>query len=1007
MKEITDPELLKQLNSPGNIDVENSVELKEVTDPELLKQLNFKELKTRTDLQTSNQKISAQLQQGVDRLNTTALQPGYNNPENTDIVNRMVKSFMKPFVNLKDVPGNVMRDVKYLATQQPVPETSPGFLKQHPTIYNIANKSLEMLSPTIESLAMTPGALTANPMLAGMGYAGAKNLENIANVALGKKEVPSIGENLAESVKNYAMGATMQAVPQGIAAIRNKTIYPDLRQGAIPKGISPIRKETRFPLQEYARIAKTGTPENPTVGFDPGKAGVLYTTNIPISKFDTSRYFERQLAQWKKDAKELNIKTTLSEETQSMPVAQIEKQLRNMLGSSGQFRKHDLENINTLLNLRQRFIDNSGEPSSIQEMGEKIKELVDDHLVNSENMTNEKLNVLRNNILGKFGSNQTYEDLGKSGLASIEEASQFARNRENLLYNNIADRIPKVEQLRKGGVGILGGETELTENPIYAKKLQETAKNLINLIKRREIFVSEDISKTLEDAASGKSFTWDSLEALRRDLRNAIVGINPYKTSSAPGTKFGTVIGQGDNQRVMNKLLSSIGYDQGSFLKDVGNTTGDRSIYKDFLKAREIAKLNRDKFKSIFIQKLIYTESPSKIFDYIQTPENVDNIISAIGKTKFNEVVKPAITNKIMGVGSNDIFNPKTAQRELLKLGETAKKIFSTWELEGIKQTIKDGNINLATHPYNFSFLKLLVNQDKSGQQVMDRIFKAGDGNALNRNIQSIYHILDDQGKQEFKKQLAVELFTKNQPQSEYTRGNAIPELTGWAGNAFKKTLSKYNESVNHIFSKEDVLLLEKIANVSTGLKGAELLAGNPSETARTLTAYSQLNALKSVALTAMGALLYRGATTGGILTGIAEAAGIVGIPYIAAKAFLSDTGKAWIERGMKIPAVPEKMAEWLIQGSLVPTLEPAMKESLIKLAQIYTVNKDNYAGIQSVPNVNMQTMKSDDTKVIQQPGTSTTKLYQDHADEIQLRAKLGNKNMQDYLTKRGLGWGN
>ena len=77
MKEITDPELLKHLNSPDNIDVGNSVKLKEITDPELLKQLNFQG----DDLQTTNQKISAQLQQGVD--NTSIYQKAKTLATNT------------------------------------------------------------------------------------------------------------------------------------------------------------------------------------------------------------------------------------------------------------------------------------------------------------------------------------------------------------------------------------------------------------------------------------------------------------------------------------------------------------------------------------------------------------------------------------------------------------------------------------------------------------------------------------------------------------------------------------------------------------------------------------------------------------------------------------------------------------------------------------------------------------------------------------------------------------
>ncbi|QGH73436.1 MAG: hypothetical protein [Podoviridae sp. cty5g4] len=886
---------------------------------------------------------SIKLQQGVNSTNQILPWVG-------SAITEQAKDIVRTPVSLaKGLYGAAKSDIDYLATPKPVPEAAPEFLKQHPTLYNVASKGLEIVSPTLEMVATAPGAAMANPLLAGLGYSAAKNIERLGKTALGEETVPSVSENLARTVGEIGTGGTMQAVPQGVSGLLNKQ-----------------------------------TPKS------------LYETTRSIVPKGTQESLEKQLKQFIQDAKQLGIKTTATEETQSMPIAQVEKQLRNWLGSSGRFRRHDLENIGRLFTLRRQFIDNAGDPNTINQMGETIQHSVDKYLQKAQGITDEKLNILRDNIVKLFGSNEAFDDLGKSGIKAIEEASLLAKSKEHALYENIKNRIPLQSRLQKSGVGALTGETELIPQKLDTTHLQQTAKKILSILDEGEDYAPADLITNLKEYAAGKPVTWNVLEAERRSLRDIGVGINPNLKTLATGTQFGIKPGESQNYRIISELLESIEKDQEVFTKKIG----DKTLYEDFLKARSIAKQNREIFKKDIINKIVTSQSPSEIVNYIKTPEDITNVKNAIGEVKFNSIIKSAFTNKIIGAGSLNTFSPQNAENilnSMSKLG-TARRIYNEKELWAIKQTIKQGKIDIANKPINHNFLKLLIKERPGGSEnIVKEIFRVGDGKSLNRNLLSVYNILDDTGKENLKYHFATELFTRSQPITDETVGRTIPELSGWKGNQFKETIRRYNTSIRKIFSKEDVSLLNKIADVSTGLRGAELLAGNPPGTALTLTTKAQLTALAA----ALQGTIF-GIATGNLPMAAASAGagvGVIGIPYIMGKAFLSDAGKKWLVRGSKIPAFGGGMTNWLLEGSRLGNLEPVMRENLIRAAELYTVNRyqGNYGRLQ-MPNA--QAVQN----VI--PQNVGDKTFQSALQELRNRAKNGNTRIKDFFEKQGLGWG-
>lgn len=885
-----------------------------------------------------------------------------------DALTENAKDIVKTPVSIaRGIYGAAKGDIDYLATPKPVPEAAPEYFKRHPTQYNIASKGLEMVSPSLEMVATTPGAVMANPLLAGIGYSAAKNLERVGKVALGEEEVPSVPENIARTMGEVGAGAIMQTIPQSLSG-------------------SARMVEERTP--EGMRWALKG---NDGSGFlNKQTPGALYETSRPVMPTNTLGHLEEHLARFKKEAKELGIKTTATEETQSMPVAQVEKQLRNWLGSSGRFKKHDEDNIRQLINIRQRFIDNAGNPNTIRDMGETIQNAVDDHLNKLQGLTDEKLNTLRNNIVKVFGSNDSYDDLGKAGLQAIEEASQLAKSKEHALYENIKSRIPLQAKLKETGVGGLAGETEAVPPKIITPNLQQTAKKILNTLNKGEDYAPTDVITTLKEYANGKPMTWDTLEAERRSLRDIGVGINPNLKTLAPGTSFGVKQGESQNYRIISELLDSIEKDQEAFTKKIGDAT----LYEDFLKARSFAKQNRDIFKKDIINKIINSQSPSEIINYAKTPEDIVNIKNAIGETKFNSIVKPAFTNKIMGVGTLDTFSPSNAENVLKgmnKLG-MAREIYTPKELWSIKQAIQQGEIDIANKPINYNFLKLLI-KDRTGgsEEVLKDLFKAENGKYLNENILSVYKILDDKGKKDFTRHFATEIFTRQQPIQAGTEEWTRPDLIGWKGNAFKNTLKRYGQSIRQVFNKKDAELLYKVANVSSGLKGSEILAGNPSGTASTLTTKAQVTALGAALFGAVSGVVT--ANPALVASSIGSGAAVIGMPYIMGKVFLSDAGKAWILRGTRIPAIPSAMTNWLLEGSRLGDLDQNMRDNLIKAAELYSVNKQRYR--------DFSTQSAEP-----EPKNIKDVTYKSAIQELQNRAKNGNNRIREYFQKQGLGWG-
>jgi hypothetical protein len=157
------------------------------------------------------------------------------------------------------LPDYVQAAIQQAPSQEPVPrgtpeeEMVPEWGRKYPTLYGVAGAAYEAGKPVVEALGLAGGAIAGTPagpagQVAGaaLGYAGAKNLLEVAEEQLGIKLPQSAIDQLKDIPQELAEGAVMemggQIAGKAIPAI-GRPVKTLLKREATKAMAEPLARE--------------------------------------------------------------------------------------------------------------------------------------------------------------------------------------------------------------------------------------------------------------------------------------------------------------------------------------------------------------------------------------------------------------------------------------------------------------------------------------------------------------------------------------------------------------------------------------------------------------------------------------------------------------------------------------------------------------------------------------------------------------------------------------------
>ena len=315
--------------------------------------------------------------------------------------------------------------------------------------------------------------------------------------------------------------------------------------------------------------------------------------------------------------------------------------------------------------------------------------------------------------------------------------------------------------------------------------------------------------------------------------------------------------------------------DQFDHVKDLKKKAKGLHIkYKETYGDKDIQALLKGKPKDI-IKKVVLTGDI----------QGVRKVKEAMGEEGF-EKIKQGLTNELMGSGKDDIWKPEYLRQQLRKYGDDVlTEVYGKETTKALKQ-IAVGGLDLTKQQPGGPFLRSILKKDP--EVVVDALIgsrtKLKDTTPLYSNAKQIKKAIP---KEKFN-ELGDELFRKI---SNISPDSKLPQPT-----KFAKAIDQYGDRLEIFYPKEKVAELKKLASLSRDLYTADKLAGNPSETGRTIMNWSLVQWAMNLPGASMGKWMVAG-TFGPAVKGMA-------------KFYTSPAGRKFLTEGYTIPKNAKEATE-------------------------------------------------------------------------------------------------
>ncbi len=541
----------------------------------------------------------------------------------------------------------------------PVIDDTPEWAGKYPNIYGLVGAAKEVLKAGTEMAGMTAGGIVGAPA----GPAGVA-----AGVAVGYGLVKS-AERLVEGEK-----------------LTGKGLATDLTMGTLFEGVPPaIMKGLGRIIAPYAK---------------------KFTSVVT----DT---LSKETDQYLKAVSETGYTPTAAEihGGGSKTISMMEGLLGYIPGSASLIYKNRLNNLEKLVNYRNKIIGENASSDIIEKVGFRIKRDAEEILKNTlgkrANATKEQIESFTNKLLTDIHA-ESSNSVRTSSLAqatkdffdvsgSAPKPSEMGKATQDVMAQVKNDRYTEAGDLLKSANKKLGGyelETPVTQeladrviseemkssfpNPqilrtarAYSSKgLPPEIQEQVNawLANPAMAKKNEDVISALVEEYGGSSKkTWSGLDLDVSNLLEASRKANELQGTTYAGSR-GSLTRVG---KVLSDFSRSIKEDMGNFAESV-----NKSAYKDFKEGKNLWRETEELFDrdTLKIMRL-----PPEDVVKVVTPGEVKNIVllkKMLGEEKFQPFENALIRN-IVAFDKDGIINLPKTKVNMNKYGETVNTVLS------------------------------------------------------------------------------------------------------------------------------------------------------------------------------------------------------------------------------------------------------------------------------------------------------------------------------------------
>ena len=726
-----------------------------------------------------------------------------------------------------------------LQIEKPQKKLAPAWAIDRPNLYGAFGgaKSLyqDVVKPTAEGAGMYGGAAAGGVPGAALGYGIVKKGTEFVDRQIAKLE----GEDKGGRTVPQELLASLNDVKTGLIMEMGGRAAPAAIGGALEKTVmrSPINKHI--------------TPETKEL------MGAVKKHGMELSPVDA---------------------------TQSKTLGLIEALLEKMPGSTDVIRDWRMtKQLEPMLKTLQAMRDKGAAQKDISELGREIYESVDDFLRTEKMLKGDKLNAMRTEILARLGTKETFSTLGLEGKELLKARTILANEKGRRLYKGVDKFLPKgaeydTPELQKAAKKLLKEysklppkSTELMRNVKWAAKVDDAApKEVMDQLNALPKEVKEQFMNENPEMFGKAGKQWATLQNFRRDVA-ALANKEDALKQTMPGMKFQTT----PEGRAFTILKKAAERDMEVIAKKSGGKAWARFQASQAFWGKKSAV-----FKSREIRKLAKS-NPEDLIDAGFVPNGITEVQlmkKALGPDGFLKL-REGFTNKLLGVGKHDTFDPKVLRQNLMRYGdETLGEVFEKSTVKELKDIAQNGLLLDRQRP-GAAILRRITREYP--ETVVDSIIGAPEAklqsNTLLKNIMTIKKAIGKKKHEELGEQLFEKLMQRHQ-----VTGLIKPV-------SFAKMVDKYKRVLDVMYPPQKVNELKTLAKFGRKVQTAEELAGNPSGTGQTLISWGIFR------------MIMTNPTTGAILAFT---------PKQVAKLYTSKFGMKWLTEGFKIKTNTKQSVE-------------------------------------------------------------------------------------------------
>ena len=694
---------------------------------------------------------------------------------------------------------------------------------------------------TLEGVPAAAAGMLVPPPLnipaAGLAFAAGSQAADMLDVGMGLRAANPIGQQALDAAKNTLFGSTLEGVARLVTAI-----------GA--RGVEAITAPFHGAMDDVAQMI-SGT------------------------------YDARSRARLLEEASAKSGKAfvpTAAEITQNKALAKVESVLDYIPFSTGELQKNRLGQLNFLIKERESMLEGVGSQGEDNAtLGRRIQERVDKLIQDFDMARGVGRDTVRQAILAKLGSSESFEALGRGTQESVMQARETARQGVNDAFAYARRQVPAGKRIQPTHL-VEAVNATINETPSNIRgtlpPLVENLKSSGNpeleaALKQIEALpqaVQEKLRPQLVEQYGESGYTVEGFAKVRDAINQAL-------TAEKQAVKGGTAT---PNAKLLTTLKNALKADEEEFYQSIGGNA--EHLFK-------LARAQSGEYKVRFNAKEVrtmLTSSPDKVLDVSIVPNNptrVDLIKRAMDPGGWAQMSQ-AFTNKLLGVERDTLRNGTELLKELNRYGRsTLERVY------GDKQAVNDlfetarylsgeGGVNVTGN----KFIRDMVRRDP--EKVLNHIlsFQTAETGAAGASrefrIRELKYMVGDEGWRDVQELYLADVLKKNK------YGIVSPAT-------LSTTLFKQGDGVvREILGKEKADALLNLGKVAQTQQLASKLAENRSGTGQALITYQS------------GMMILHDPVHGGILAIL---------PDMAAKLYLSDFGRRWLTEGFRVSSTSKE----------------------------------------------------------------------------------------------------